>query len=322
MRIREIDISKGILILIVVLLHSYIPYSLVVYLSYLLAAFMFISGYLFKDENFFIKLKKIFLNLLFPFYFLSTIGYIIYFYINKITHYSSAVFTTFFEFIIFGYAPMDMPVNVLPLWYLYMFAVAEIVFMILIKLNLVHFTPFLSVFTTFFLHNQTRFFKLEVAFHGLIWFYFGYWFRKKGYKYKLKRPFIMLLLSIMIVVIIAKINGFNDWRDSNYGKYPLLSYIGELAFIILIISLSNLIKIEKLKKFMELFGRYTIFVLGYHLVLSGLIALVLKDPLSFVEKYWYIYYGYSVTILYLFLKFVPKKVIYFLSGQFYLLRKT
>lgn len=69
MRIREIDVSRGILILMIIFVHSYIPYSLAVYFSYILASFMFISGYLFKDGKFSKKFEKILLNLLIPFVF-------------------------------------------------------------------------------------------------------------------------------------------------------------------------------------------------------------------------------------------------------------
>lgn len=58
MRIREIDVSRGILILMIIFVHSYIPYSLAVYFSYILASFMFISGYLFKDGKFSKKFEK------------------------------------------------------------------------------------------------------------------------------------------------------------------------------------------------------------------------------------------------------------------------
>jgi len=321
MRIREIDISKGILILLVVLAHSYIPYSLVVYFSYLLSAFMFISGYLFKDENFTIKLKKVLLNLWVPFIFLSFVGYTIYYFINKFVQYNNSVFTTLFDFIIFGYSPLTIPVNVVPLWYLYMFVIAEITFLVLIKLRLIHFIPVLSFISTAFFHSQNRFFKLDVAFHGLIWFYFGYIFRKKGFTYKIKKPFSIFLISLLGLILIGKVNGLNDWRENNYGNYPFLSYLGELAFILIIISLSNLITNERIKSFFELFGKYTIFVLGYHIVLPGLIAPFFNDPISLLEKLWWLYYIIALFILYFFLKFVPKNIIYFLSGQFHLIKK-
>jgi fucose 4-O-acetylase-like acetyltransferase len=189
MRIREIDVSKGILILMVVFGHSYVPFSIIIYFSYLLSAFMFISGYLFKDEKFEIKLKKVLLNLWMPFIFLSLVGYTIYYFINKFVQFHDNVFSTFFDFIIFGYSPMNLPVNVVPLWYLYMFVVAEILFLIFNKLKLIHFIPVFSIISTAFLQTQSRFFKIDVALHGLIWFYFGYILKKKGFTYKINKPF-------------------------------------------------------------------------------------------------------------------------------------
>ncbi|MBO8160837.1 MAG: acyltransferase family protein [Thermosipho sp. (in: Bacteria)] len=320
MRIREIDISRGILILIVVFVHSHIPYSIVVYISYFLSTFMFISGYLYKDENFSVKLKKIVLNLWIPFVFLSSIGYVIFYIINKNIGYSDDVFSSYFNFLLFGYAPIDMPVNVLPLWYLYMFAIAEVLFLLFYKLRLIHVIPLLSILTTLFVHKQTYFFKIEIALHGLLWFYLGFLVKSKGFKFKIKKSELIFIISFVILIIIGGINGLNDWRDSNWGEYPILSYIGEGSFILLVISFSNMIKKEGIKRFFELFGRYTIFILGYHMILPGFFAPLLKDPLSFVEKYWYIYFLISTTILYYFLKFVPKNFIHLLSGQFHLLK--
>jgi fucose 4-O-acetylase-like acetyltransferase len=322
MRIREIDVSKGILILMVVFAHSYVPFSIFIYFSYLLSAFMFISGYLFKDEKFETKLKKILLNLWMPFIFLSFVGYTIYYFINKFVQIHNSVFATFFNFIFFGYSPMEIPVNVVPLWYLYMFAVAEIIFLIFKKLRLIHFIPVFSIISTAFFQTQNRFFKIDVALHGLIWFYFGYIFKKKGFNYKLKRPFLVFLMSLFVLVLVGNLNGFNDWRENNYGNYPFLSYVGELAFILITISLSNLIISEKVKRFFELFGRNTIFVLGYHIVLPGLIAPFFSDPITLLEKLWYLYYIIALSILYFFLRYVPKNIIYFLSGQFHLIKKT
>jgi hypothetical protein len=234
----------------------------------------------------------------------------------------NSVFATFFNFIFFGYSPMEIPVNVVPLWYLYMFAVAEIIFLIFKKLRLIHFIPVFSIISTAFFQTQNRFFKIDVALHGLIWFYFGYIFKKKGFNYKLKRPFLVFLMSLFVLVLVGNLNGFNDWRENNYGNYPFLSYVGELAFILITISLSNLIISEKVKRFFELFGRNTIFVLGYHIVLPGLIAPFFSDPITLLEKLWYLYYIIALSILYFFLRYVPKNIIYFLSGQFHLIKKT
>ncbi|MDK2886245.1 MAG: acyltransferase [Thermosipho sp. (in: thermotogales)] len=321
MRIREIDVSKGILILMVVFAHSYVPYSVMIYISYILSAFMFISGYLFKNEEFFVKLKKVLLNLWIPFVFLSFVGFTIYYFVNKLVQYDDKVFEKFFDFIIFGYTHLNMPVTAVPLWYLYMFAVAEIVFLIFLKMRMIHFIPILSFLSTIFIQNQSRFFKLDVAFHGLIWFYLGYLLRKKGFNYKFKKPFLIFLIFSIFLVLIVAFNGMDDWRDNNYGNLPLLSYLGELAYIFIVISLSNMIKSERIKRFFELFGRYTIFVLGYHIVLPGLLAPLLNDPIQFLEKFWWLYYIVDVSILYVFLCFVPKNIIFFLSGQFHLIKK-
>jgi hypothetical protein len=129
-------------------------------------------------------------------------------------------------------------------------------------------------------------------------------------------------MSLFVLVLVGNLNGFNDWRENNYGNYPFLSYVGELAFILITISLSNLIISEKVKRFFELFGRNTIFVLGYHIVLPGLIAPFFSDPITLLEKLWYLYYIIALSILYFFLRYVPKNIIYFLSGQFHLIKKT
>jgi hypothetical protein len=120
---------------------------------------------------------------------------------------------------------------------------------------------------------------------------------------------------------VGNLNGFVDWRDNHYGNYPFLSYLGELAFILITISLSNLITYEKVKEFFELFGKYTIFVLGYHILLPGLIAPFFSDPIVILEKLWWLYYIFSVFVLYFFLRNIPRNIIYFLSGQFHLIKK-
>ena len=305
----------------VILVHSHAPYTLGTFLSYLLSAYMFISGFLFKDEDFLKKLKKIILNLWIPFLFLSTLGYILYYFIGKAINQNNNVFSTFSNFIIFGYVPMTIPVNVIPLWYIYMFIIAELIFLIFHKLKLIHLIPILSILSTMLIHAQTHFFKIDTAFHGLLWFYLGHILKKKGFSYKIKRPLFIFLISTLTLSIIAKFNGFNDWRDNNYGKYPILSYFGEGMFVLISISISNLIKNEKIKEFFEIFGKHTIFVLGYHIVIPGLLAPLVKKPMLFLEKYWWIVYNFTIFILFILLKFLPKNTIYFLSGQFNLIRK-
>ena len=322
MRIREIDVSRGILILMIIFVHSYIPYSLAVYFSYILASFMFISGYLFKDGKFSKKFEKILLNLLIPFVFLSLVGYIIYYILNIFIGYSNSVFSNFLDFVIFGYSTFDVPVNVLPLWYLYMFAVAELIFILFIKLRTIHFIPILSILSTLLINEQTKFFKINVALHGLIWFYLGYILKNRGFKFKFKNPFLLFIIFSCLLAVVATFNGFDDWRINSYGNYPLLSYVGEFSSVIIIISLAQMIKTDKIKRFFELFGKNTIFLLGYHIVLPGTLAIFIKDPVQFLEKYWFIYYILAVFILYLFLKIVPENLIYLLEGRFYLLKNS
>ncbi|MBT1248626.1 MULTISPECIES: acyltransferase family protein [unclassified Thermosipho (in: thermotogales)] len=318
MRIKEIDIAKGFLMVLIIFAHSYAPERYVSYVSNVLASFMFISGFLFKEETFSLKLKKIFFNILVPFYFMATIGYFLYFAINKVLHLTTDVFYTFFDFIIFGYAPIDIPVNVLPLWYLYMFSIAEICFVIFVRLKVTYLIPLFSILSTILVNVQTKFFKLEVVFHGLVWFYLGWLFKRKGFNFKVKKPLLLLGISGFLIFLLTGLNGFNDWREANYGNYPLISYVVEFFTLIFVISFSNLVVSRKIEGFFMLFGKFTLFVLGYHIVIPGLFMPLIKDPLLFLEKFWLLNYFIMVFFMYLIIRFVPKRLLYFLSGQFYI----
>ncbi|MDK2839810.1 MAG: acyltransferase [Thermosipho sp. (in: thermotogales)] len=131
---------------------------------------------------------------------------------------------------------------------------------------------------------------------------------------------MLFIIFSCLLAVVATFNGFDDWRINSYGNYPLLSYVGEFSSVIIIISLAQMIKTDKIKRFFELFGKNTIFLLGYHIVLPGTLAIFIKDPVQFLEKYWFIYYILAVFILYLFLKIVPENLIYLLEGRFYLLK--
>ncbi|ABR29947.1 acyltransferase [Thermosipho melanesiensis] len=319
-RIKELDIAKGILIIMVMFAHSCAPENYVAKISSILAVFMLISGYLYKDEMVLVKLKKLFLNILIPFYFMSTVGYFVYYFINRFVSISDSVFSSIFDFLFFGYSPIDMPVNVLPLWYLYMFFVAELCFLVLYKLKLVHLIPVLSFFSTLFIKEQSKFFKLEVVFHGLVWFYLGFIFKKNRFGFRIKRKYLLFSFSFLLLWIFSNINGFNDWRSASYGKFSLLSYFTEFLSIILIVSLSNILVSTRFENFFVLFGRFTIFVLGYHILIPGLLTPLVSDPIAFVSRFWYIYYLVSIFIMYLVLKIFPKWLIYTLAGQFHLIR--
>ncbi|QTA37864.1 acyltransferase family protein [Thermosipho ferrireducens] len=327
MRIETIDYARGLLIIAVVLAHSMVPEGVFAFISYLLSAFLFISGYLYKDYGFYERFKKLFKGILIPYFFMAFFNLLIFEVFNLWTgvYNSPQIFLNFFKHIFLGLLDDlgSVPVTVIPLWYLYMFFVAEMLFLIMKKLKIVHLIPVMSILFTYF-GNSFLVFKISVAFHGLIYFYLGWLLKRRGFNFKFKVPWLYFILSLSGIIFLININGNVDWQFNFYGKNPLISYFVEFLWIILTISGACLIKTKFLKRIFLVFGRNTLFVLGYHITIPAIFLYPLfslfGDPVAIAEKLWIVYFILDFSLIYFIINFLPDLFLNILSGQFYLLK--
>ena len=158
--------------------------------------------------------------------------------------------------------------------------------------------------------------EIDTALFGLVFFHIGILYRR--FKLKVKNPLLLLISSIAILSLVVKYNGLVDLNTKYYGTFPLLTFVGEICYIGIIIGFSALIEKRRFSKVLELFGRNTLFILGYHIVIGIPLYLIFSkfmDPIAFVRKYWYIYFCLNITIVYLLIRFLPKKVIHFFTGE-------
>ena len=81
---------------------------------------------------------------------------------------------------------------------------------------------------------------------------------------------------------------------------------------------------EPLKRIFSLFGKRTLFVLGYHIAAGFLVYPIFDfvgDPIEIMERFWYVYWLINMAVVYLLIRFLPEPVLTILSGSFLAKRK-
>ena len=315
-RIRWLDISRGFLIILVVLAHCMVPRVVFSFLSYLVAGYLFISGYLHKDRPFKILVVRRFTRLIIPYFVMGFMNIAIFFVTQLfITELNFTFLETQKKFLLVYLGPGEVPYSLSPLWYLPMFFMVEVFYGMFRKLHLTYAGIVLGLLVPFFGRTKLPW-EIDTALFGLIFFHIGVLYRR--FKLKVRKPLLLLSSSIVILSLVVKYNGLVDLNTKYYGTFPLLTFVGEICYIGIIIGFSALIEKRHFSKVLELFGRNTLFILGYHIVIGIPLYLIFSrfmDPIAFVRKYWYIYFCLNISIVYLLIRFLPGKVIHLFTGE-------
>jgi fucose 4-O-acetylase-like acetyltransferase len=113
--------------------------------------------------------------------------------------------------------------------------------------------------------------------------------------------------------------------EDYFGSSPSLYIFAAVFGIIAISGMAQLLeRIEPLKRIFSLFGRRTLFVLGYHIAAGFLVYPIfdfLGDPIEIMERFWYVYWLINMAVVYLLIRLLPEPALTILSGSFLAKRK-
>lgn len=271
-RITWVDIAKGIGILLVLMGHiSHNQHISSFIYCFHMPLFFIISGYLYNDKEHYIR-KKI-KSILIPYLFLAIISFVYWYFIERNLRNQ-------------GNNPLDVFLNIwlarggndnyifnVALWFLPCLLTVEIAFHFLIKK--VKNIKILSVFMLalsiigyiYAKLNLVRLpFCIDIAFTAIVFYFFGYLWRRNGETYfeKLKLSkrsiYIIILLCFSITAILSQLIGNIDMNNLQYPLYPLLYILPIIAtFMVYLISL-----VIKENKILQYLGRNTLIIMGVH----------------------------------------------------------
>ena len=319
-RVDWIDTCRGLLILLVVMAHSFCPAGLFSYISYILPAFLFISGLLYKERSFTETLKKLFSSLIIPYLILGAFNVLIWFSTKPLIQDPGNEFslkTVVISLFLVRTEVGQTAVNLIPLWFLPLLFTTEILYVILSRIRSVVPGIMIGVIGVSFMTGSLVW-KFDVALVAMAFFAFGVFWRQHFGMKNLEHPVPVLCLSFLALVIIVSANGTVDMNADTYGKFPLMFYPAGFCIIFFLMAASKLLSSTRFSRPLRFCGRNTLFILGYHITAGALLYPIfdlLGEPLQLAAKFWYIYFLMEVGLLATMLMAIPENFRLFLSGE-------
>lgn len=266
-RIKWIDISKGIGIILVVLGHCNIPmnWAIIIY-SFHMPLFFFLSGYLFSIKKyssfnpFLVHKAK---TILLPYFYFSFLSFL-YFAIHNQTEIIKPLIGIFYSNGINGWMPFNVA-----LWFLTCLFMVEMASYFIVKNTVTKMIVILVILSIIgYIDSLFMPFRLpwgiDVAFTATVFFCFGYIIRKiDAVKILLRHKFSYLLASLITLSIFVRTMIDNQYMvDMNYNKLNHFFdfYIPAICGIIIVIMISNFIT----SNLLSYIGENTLFVLVAH----------------------------------------------------------
>ena len=121
------------------------------------------------------------------------------------------------------------------------FFVAELLYTVLRNRRLltvgIAFGIFLRVYSS--IRHVAMPFKIDVAFTSLITLEFGRLFKERVHS---KLRLWQAITALGIWLSIAWINGGSNWNTGDYGKFGILSLVGEFAAVIFIVWVAQVVE--------------------------------------------------------------------------------
>lgn len=257
-RLDWIDQARGVLFIFVMLIHSKTSPSFLtpLYLPFFLTGFFFLSGYLYKDKSLKEKLLSVFNGLFMPFLLYCFVWGGIILFVTKSINES-------FKMLCFNLYGGDY------VWFIPCLILVEILYTILRyyikeKVNAVVIAiSFISMPLTCHFGLSRGFWTWEVALFAIGFFALG-----NTFKNKLLDKYKSIILGIVYILLCFWFGekGFLDGVDIHLNKYSnpilflILSIIGSTVFI-------SIMKFVPTNKFIVEFGRYTLFLFPFHMII-------------------------------------------------------
>jgi fucose 4-O-acetylase-like acetyltransferase len=285
MRINEIDILKGLLIVLVVLGHSDFEYTREIYWFHMPAFFM-ISGFLFSSKNVTLELlpflKKKILSLIIPYFtFLICFSIVSFALLDK-----SLLSANFLAKLIFGGKLLVNQFGVF--WFITSLLFAFLFFTFLYNkiknrrlLFLVITTCFVIAHIESYLIHKSKFdiyfpLNIDTSLMGVVYFYLGFMFKPHYQHFKATvthHRYVGFIFTVLLVLaIFLVVEDFNfDMKYQSYGNviYSLIIPVSiTLVLLFFSIILSN---IDFVKKNLVLIGKYSLLIMYLHLMIKYLL---------------------------------------------------
>lgn len=325
-RIKWIDFNRGLLILLVVMAHSFCPEILFSYISYILPGFLFLSGFLYKDRPFLKTLRKLFLTLAIPYLIAGSINIIIWFVTKPLIPVPENDFTlseVIINFLFVRTEAGQTAANLIPIWFLSLLFFTEVFYALLKKAKLVLPAVIFGIISVNF-YDGPLLWKLDVVPVALVFFFFGILWRSRNGLKGFEKPVITFLVSVSIFAAIVNLNGLVDMNADYYGKIPLLFYPAGICVILIFTSLSQLFENSKISGYFDLLGTNTIFILAYHITAAAMLYPLFDyfgDAIEIATNFWYIFFLMEMGLLTIMILFIPGKLRAFLSGELFSQKK-
>lgn len=278
-RDKNIDVAKGIGIMLVILGHISTPHIInkTIY-AFHMPLFFIISGYLYNTTKYstytFVDfVKKKFKNYIIPYFKISIVCFIIF---GVVVNYfrlglSDVYFSTLFKYvfgIIYSIGTVEYMPNCSPIWFLTCLFCAEIIFFVIIKYTKRHYIFILlslGIGIILDLLNISNLpWNIDTSVIAVTFIYVGYILKRYRMfnNYKHGYSIILIILSYISIKYNTDINVVADM----YGNY-ILFYIGAISLSVLILYYSKYIVKSKILNF---FGKNTLFIMGYNYAINSL----------------------------------------------------
>lgn len=271
-RIRWIDISKGIGIILVLMGHvSKIKIINNIIFSFHMPLFFMISGYLYKNKEKFVKNK--FKKILIPYFLFSIVSFLYWFIIER--HIRSQSINPLYAFsnIFFARGGSDNYIFNVVLWFLPCLFITETIFWILenkFPKKRIGIIVFLSSIIGFIYPKVIEFrlpFCIDIFFTSIVFYYIGYIFKnyielKTKEKIKNKEN-IIILIGICLTIFLAIIeNGAN--MDNLRFTYYTVFYIAATVGTYTVYLFSNKLCKFKISSIIEWIGKNSLYIMCIH----------------------------------------------------------
>lgn len=286
-RIVWVDYAKSIGIFLVVLAHTmlYEPLQNWIYVFHM-PLFFFLSGYLFSfkrhsDLSSFVKLR--FRNLIIPYISFNVITYLIWLLVLRHVGHGSSIGISWWEPItnaLLGNG--KQMVHDVPLWFLLCLFIVEISYYLFYHANknkIIITIFFFIIGGTIYAFCPIRLpFSLGTACVAMVFYSIGQ-FACNDNKIMKKKKTTLFLVSLILTIVIAHVNGRINMHVNYYGNY-LLFFVGAIAGISIIIYICQWLSNLGKNRLIETISRNTITICGIHLTVFALVKGVMVYLLS------------------------------------------
>ncbi len=330
--IHFVNVAKTLTIFLIVLAHLPIPTPLWLFIgSFRMPLFFLLSGYLISSRQYdFISfVKKKAKTLLIPYAFFAIISLFFWYFIGKkygndsSPDNASSLFKYIIGFILAIPSKEYLGFN-FPIWFLPSLFCAEIMFYLCQKyFRKISFFIFCLCFCIGVLiknYIDIRLpFGIDVSFFALLFIYTGNWMKKKNLieKYVCNVKFLYkIFFSIVFAILTIYISHINNAGGTismvhrifnNYFLY----FVGAFSGSLFLLFLSNCIPNHRIFSF---YGRNTIIILGFHLMIFSFIKaiqlFIFHIPIEIANN------SFSINFLYTILTFILVTPIIFLINKY------